>query len=321
MEKNTTHNTSITNNAGQLFSKTVNEKILLVQVLVGIFLYVNCLMIFTFFQKEAFRSDTRYILFAQTLFLDSTLMVMTDLASVGAFYQYPIPCIPCVILCVLMDWISNGTPLTLVAMCLERYVAVCMPLRHANISNPRSRLVGLLLVWSLSSIPSFIEFFAFVASASSSFWASAIICSLNVLNIHSWHTNLRTAVSQVYFLAMSAVIVFTYVKIMGAARVASSENKKSTTKSVRTVILHAFQLFLCTFQFWCPLIESAVFEIDIMLFINVRYSDFILFIIAPRCLSPLIYGLRDEKFFLVMKYYAFWGINKKTSPFFSSSVS
>uniref|UniRef100_A0A8C9VF62 Odorant receptor, family 91, subfamily A, member 1 n=2 Tax=Scleropages formosus TaxID=113540 RepID=A0A8C9VF62_SCLFO len=318
MENSTTQNTNITKQIGVPFSPLQHEKLFFVQVLVGVFLYVNCLMIFTFFQKEAFRPDTRYILFAQTLFLDSILMVMTDLASVGHYFGYPIPCIPCVILCVLMSWVSSGTPLTLVAMCLERYVAICMPLRHADIFSSRTRLVGLLLIWCLSSIPSLIEFFAFVASAPSSFWASSIICSLNALNIHSWHTNLRNAVSQLYFLTMSAVIVFTYVKIMAAARAASSENKKSTTKSVKTIVLHAFQLFLCSFQFWCPLIESAVFEIDFMLFINVRYSNFILFLISPRCLSPLIYGLRDEKFFLVMKYYAFLGINKKTSPFFNS---
>ncbi|KAL4601642.1 somatostatin receptor type 5-like [Arapaima gigas] len=312
MENSTSKNTSSTTVTGVLFSTAQNGKILFVQVLVGIFLYVNCLMIFTFFQKEAFRSDTRYILFAQTLFLDSTLMVMTDLASVGAYFQYHIPCISCVILCVLMDWVSNGTPLILVAMCLERYVAICMPLRHADISNPRSRLVGLLLVWSLSAIPSFIEFFSFVASASSTFWFSSIICSVSVLRLYSWHTSLRVSVSQLYFLALSAVIAFTYVKIMKAARSATCSNKRSTSKSLKTVILHTFQLFLCLIQFWCPLIESAVTEIDVLLFINVRYSNFILFLIAPRCLSPLIYGLRDEKFFAVLKCYLVCGMSKKS---------
>ncbi|XP_036393649.1 odorant receptor 131-2-like [Megalops cyprinoides] len=287
-----------------------NEQVVLVQILVGIFLYVNCLMICTFFKKESFRTDTRYILFAQTLFMDSALMVFTDVALIWNYFQITVNCIPCVILCTIMNWLTLGTPLTLVAMCLERYVAICMPLRHASISTTRTRLLGLVLIWCLSAIPALIILLAFVSSVPLSIYTSYMVCSVEMMMIYNWQVQIRAGLFQFYFIVMSITIGFTYVKIMAAAKGASS-NKKSASKGLRTVVLHAFQLLLCLIQLLCPYVEMAVFKIDYMLFINVRYSNFIMFILAPRCLSPLIYGLRDEKFFLVLRYYAVFGLNKK----------
>ncbi|XP_062407969.1 odorant receptor 131-2-like [Sardina pilchardus] len=302
---------NITRKPTNLFSRPLNEKILLVQVLVGIFLYVNSLMIFTFLKKEAFRTDTRYVLFAQTLFMDSFLMVLTDLAVIQSYYQYTIPCAPCVVLCMLMIWLQFGTPVTLVAMSLERYVAICMPLRHANISSERTQLVGLVVIWWLSAIPPFLVLFLFLEWAPASVLSSSMICEVELLLPRQWQANLRSVVATLYFLWMSAVIVFTYFRIVKVATKAASGNSKSTIKGRKTVILHAVQLLLCLIQFCCPFVETAILRIDLKLFINVRYFNFISFILAPRCLSPLIYGLRDEKFLLVLRYYAVFGLSKK----------
>ncbi|XP_036393651.1 odorant receptor 131-2-like [Megalops cyprinoides] len=302
--------TNLSNNPAPLLSRPWNEKVVLVQVLVGIFLYVNCLMICTFFKKEAFRTDTRYILFAQTLFMDSALMVFTDLALIGSYFQIPVPCIPCVIMCTIMAWLTLGTPLTLVAMCLERYVAICMPLRHASISTTRTRLLGLVLTWCLSAIPALIVFFIFTSSVPLSFFSTYLICTVEMMIVHNWQAQIKAVLYNLYFVIMSITIGFTYVKITAAAK-GASKNNKSASKGLRTVVLHAFQLLLCLIQLLCPYIEMAIMKIDYMLFINVRYYNFIMFVLAPRCLSPLIYGLRDAKFLLILRYYAICGLNKK----------
>ncbi|XP_030633934.1 odorant receptor 131-2-like [Chanos chanos] len=297
-----------------------SQKVLLVQILVGIFLYVNSLMIFTFLKKEIFREDTRYILFAQTLFSDSVLMVITDLALLGIYYNVLIPMIPCCILCTLMNWLNDCTPVTLVAMCLERYVAICMPLRHADISNSRNRKIGLLIIWTISSVISFVNLFGFLAVNPSHIMLSYVVCSVEVLLTFTWQAQLRAVLPQLYFICLFVIIVFTYIKILMAARAASSDNKKSTYKSLRTVALHAFQLFLCLVQLLSPYVELAVLQIDFMLFFDVRYANFVVFIIAPRCLSPLIYGLRDEKFFLVLKQHALFGLPKVVSAVFDANL-
>ncbi|XP_036412786.1 odorant receptor 131-2-like [Colossoma macropomum] len=293
----------------------------LVQVLVGIFLFVNCLIIFTFLKKEVFREDTRYILFAQTLFVDSAFMVVNDMLLIWYGYQYHIHIIPCIIISSAVTLLYICTPLTLVAMCLERYVAICMPLRHADISTSRTRCFGFFVIWGISSIAPLFTVVAYVSMIPSDALFSYAVCTAEVMLGEEWLAQVRALIFQILFFCMIIIILFTYIKIMIAARAASSDNKKSTNKSLRTVILHAFQLFLCMIQFVIPYMEMAFWNGDVMLFINVRYANFVVFMLVPRCLSPLIYGLRDEKFFIVLRHYACWGFDNlsQTLPIQSKS--
>ncbi|XP_051250324.1 odorant receptor 131-2-like [Dicentrarchus labrax] len=199
-------------------------------------------------------------------------------------------------------------------MTLERYVAICMPLQHSEMCSTRRSLHCILIIHSLSSVPTIVVLLIFFASASLSFYKEYKVCSVEMFIFHSWQDHLRSAMSQFYFLIMCIIIVFSYVKIMKVAKAASGENKKSTWKGLRTVILHGFQLLLCLIQLFNPFIEGAVLKIDFMLYINVRYFNYITFILAPRCLSPLIYGLRDEKFFNAMKYFVLCGLDKNLQP-------
>uniref|UniRef100_A0AAY4B2C5 G-protein coupled receptors family 1 profile domain-containing protein n=1 Tax=Denticeps clupeoides TaxID=299321 RepID=A0AAY4B2C5_9TELE len=274
---------------------------------VVIFLYINCLMIFTFLKKEAFRTDTRYILFSQTLFPDSGLILIANLALALVYYQVAIHFVVCCLLSVIMSLLSIVSPLALVAMCLERYVAICMPLRHADISTPRTRNICLLIMWLISSVIPIYVLFVSLFSIPSKFLLAYVVCSIDVLFVESWQNLVRSTLFQMYFLVMFGIVLFSYFKIMKAARAASSKNKKSTNKGLRTVLLHAFQLLLSLLRFICPYVETSVLHIDILLYVNLRYSDFIVFFLAPRCLSPLIYGLRDEKFSVVLRNYVFFG--------------
>uniref|UniRef100_A0A3B3SU47 G-protein coupled receptors family 1 profile domain-containing protein n=1 Tax=Paramormyrops kingsleyae TaxID=1676925 RepID=A0A3B3SU47_9TELE len=280
-------------------------------VLVGIFLYINSLMILTFFMKEAFRTDTRYILFAHMLFVDSFLMVATNLALLLIYNRVAIPYEACVVLNLLMIWLEFCTPLTLVAMCLERYVAVCKPLRHAAISTPRIRVVGMLLIWGLGCVPALVILLSFAALVSAERLTMRVLCSVDSLIVIEWQKYLQIAVFKFYFLVMSMVITFTYVKVAAAARSASGENRRSSTKGTRTVALHAIQLLLCLIQLLTPWLEMAVLQISVVIYAKIRVANFVVFMIAPRCLSPLIYGLRDQNFFQALKHYAVCGLDKK----------
>ncbi|XP_077063545.1 odorant receptor 131-2-like [Siphateles boraxobius] len=296
------------NNLNSTFSlKAINEKPLIVNVVVGILLYVNGLMIFTFLKKETFR-DARYILFAQTLFADTAFMVLTDLTLMGMFYQYPVHIIPCCMICTIMYFLTVCTPMTLVAMCLERYVAICLPLRHVSLSTPKNTFIGLLIIWGVSFIlPLFILIVSF-AYLSPGARFSYVVCSVEIMLQVTWLADMRAATQQLFFIIMLCIIVSTYIKIMIAARSASSENKKSSNKGLKTVLLHGIQLLLCMAHLIMPYIEMPLWNVDVMIFINVRYSNFILFLILPRGLSPFIYGLRDKKFNNALRYYVFCGI-------------
>ncbi|XP_050924283.1 odorant receptor 131-2-like, partial [Lates calcarifer] len=217
-------------------------KLIIVQILVMIFLCINLVLIMTFFKRECFHTSARYILFAVTLLSDSLLLFMSDILLILTIFRLTIQVWLCIIISVVLLLYATVTPVTLTAMTLERYVAICMPLRHGELCSTRSTMHCILIIHGLSSWP----------------------------KLHQ-------------------------------------ERIKSQKKGLRTVILHGFQLLLCLIQLWTPFIEAAVLQVNFSLFENVRYFNYIMFYFAPRCLSPLIYGLRDEVFFHALKNCASFG--------------
>ncbi|XP_006628152.1 odorant receptor 131-2-like [Lepisosteus oculatus] len=283
----------------------------IVQILVVVFLYVNSLLIVTFFKKEAFRTNMRYMFFAHTLVVDCIFLLLTNLVLLWSYFNILITAWSCILVCFIMGILTYATPLTLTAMCLERYVAICMPLRHADISTTSRAISSILIILALSAIPSTLILTILFSSVSLSFYTTRTICTVEITIVHKWQSYLRSAIAQFCFFVMAIIIAFTYLKIMAAAKAASSDNKRLASKGSKTVILHSMQLLLCLTEMLCPFIEMAVYEVNMQLFLDVRYFNYLAFILAPRCLSPLVYGLRDNKFYLVLKYYALFGLNKK----------
>ncbi|XP_012695398.2 odorant receptor 131-2-like [Clupea harengus] len=294
--------------------RPLNEKALLIQALIALFLYVNVLMIFTFFRKEAFRTNTRYILFAHTLICDCAFLIITDILLLLTVARIVMPTSLCIIICAILVNLNIATPLTLTVMSMERYVSICMPLRHAEISTPQRAVHGILVIQALCSVHVVVMLLSLFVAYPLSFYSSSLVCSLVMLHAYAWQKHLSDAVLQLYFLFMSLVICFSYIKIMGVARAASGEDRKSMNKGLKTVLLHALQLILSLIQLWCPFVEAAVLRIDLKVFETIRYFDYIMFILAPRCLVPLVYGLRDESFNTVLQYYALFGCHKRITP-------
>ncbi|XP_063348643.1 odorant receptor 131-2-like [Pelmatolapia mariae] len=287
--------------SGESFTWEIIYKFVIVQLFVVIFLCINLLLIGTFFSKEFFYTTMRYMFFAVALMSDSFILIMSNILVLWNFFRLPIQFYQCVIIYIPLVIFTFVTPITLTAMTLERYVAICMPLRHAELCSTRNTVHIIIIIHGLSSVPITIILSGFFASAMGSVYTKYTTCSMDMFIIVQWHDYFKLAVYQFYFLIMSITIIFSYIAIVKVAKAASGENKKSTWKGLRTVALHGFQLLLCLIQLWCPFIESAMLEINLQLFKDVRYFNYLTFNIAPRCLSPLIYGLRDEIFFGALK--------------------
>ncbi|XP_034557561.1 odorant receptor 131-2-like [Notolabrus celidotus] len=283
-----------------------------VQPLVLIFLSINISLIITFFQKECFNTTARYILFAVTLLSDSVLLIISDILLLLQYLGLTMEIRFCIIICSVVLHYVILTPVTLTTMTLERYVAICMPLHHAELCSTRSTMRCILIINGLSIVPCIIFLSLIFAFAPLSFYFQYKVCVVSVVLVYSWHDYVRSGLYQFYFLIMCIIIVFSYIKIMRVAKAASGESKKSTGKGLRTVALHAFQLLLCLIQLWFPFIEANVLQIHFKSFLNVRFFNYVIFFLAPRCLSPLIYGLRDEMFFHALKCNFFCGLYKKS---------
>ncbi|XP_029963587.1 odorant receptor 131-2-like [Salarias fasciatus] len=295
---------------GSTSRRRTDERVILVQVLVVVFLSINIMLIVTFFMKDVFYTTMRYILFAHALMSDCVTLFTTNLLLIFSFIGNPVHIFSCLVMFILTSVCNHLTPLTLTAMTLERYVAICMPLRHAELCSTRSTLQVFLIIYGLGVIPCILIMLVFFVSVSSNFNKYIRFCAAEIFIVHEWQGHMRSAVNQFYFLVMFVIIAFSYIHITKVAKAASGENRTSSRKGLRTVLLHGFQLLLCLIQLFCPMVEAAVLQTNIKLYTNFRYFNYIMFILAPRCLSPLIYGVRDDKFFLALKYYILCGLLK-----------
>ncbi|XP_036379922.1 odorant receptor 131-2-like [Megalops cyprinoides] len=258
------------------------------------FFYVNSVMFFTLRSKPVFRETSRYILFANIVFSDSILLLSnTVLYSFAVAYLYVFKAIcALVMLCTVVTY--TFTPLTLAVMSLERYVAICFPLQHAEITTQRRTNIALGVVWLLASLNIVIDLFYTTVTMPHSFIAPTF-CTRERLLIAKWQLDLFHGLNSLYFVTVAVIIIYTYIAIMVAARSASTD-KDSARKAHKTVLLHLIQLGLCLTSFLYGVFESMLSTIDLTLFLHLRVLFFFVLIILPRCLSPLIYGLRDDTF-------------------------
>ncbi|XP_061072293.1 odorant receptor 131-2-like [Conger conger] len=284
-------------------AKSLRLKTALVQVLVWFFIYTDIFMLSTFFCTQAFRSDTRYILFAHTLLMDSTLLLLTELVVLFNCFYILLPVGHCIALCFLMGFSAKNTPYTITAMCLERYVAICMPLRHAIISTTGRAIAAIIIIWAFSSVKLIVDLAIVIVTAPPGYFATPTSCDYQIILVTEWHQLMHFISKQMDFCIILLIIVFCYTKIMLAAQAASGENKQSASKGRHTLLLHAVQLFLCTADLWSPFILDVATKQSKHLYFPIRFFNFIFFTIFSRALSPLIYGLRDKKFNLALKYY------------------
>ncbi|XP_056118503.1 odorant receptor 131-2-like [Rhinichthys klamathensis goyatoka] len=273
----------------------------LTQIFVLPFIYLIFLMLLIFSKKETFRTETRYILFGHSLLVDLIFLCLTDFIVLLSYNFVLIPLHFCIPICMLTEAIAVSAPLTIGAMCVERYVAICMPLRHHAISTSRRAIMVILMIWILSSITPFVDMFILVSTASREYLSQLTHCHYEIMIPEKIHHFARGLLYIVGLVVILIIEIFCYIMIYLAARAASGD--KSASKGQRTISLHIIQLFLCTAEVMCPYIESVVMQYDIQIYLTVRFINFLTFSITSRAVSPLVYGFRDEKFYAAMAYY------------------
>ncbi|XP_008289086.1 olfactory receptor 56A3-like, partial [Stegastes partitus] len=260
------------------------------------FLYINGTMLFTLRSKAVFCETARYILLYNLLFAETVQLVLSQilflLAACRIKLTYPV--------CGLLTGITNLTtiisPLTLVVMSVERYVAVCYPLRHVDIITIRNTSVAIILVWTFSSLNVFIRILLLVIFPSEDLQSLQMkqACSVIAMFVGPiFHTYSKTFTC-VLFISAAVVIISSYIGVAAAARSASAD-KASAQKARNTLLLHLVQLGLSlSSTIYNPLLVALSTILTRILFLRLQNFFYMLIFIVPRCLSSLIYGLRDQ---------------------------
>lgn len=284
------------------------------QVLVWPFVCIDLFMFYVYLRRPMLRAEARYVLFSQTLLADTVFLLLSDFVVITYHVVLLLPIGFCIPLVIIMDGLTHVSPTIIVAMCLERYVAISMPLRHINIFTPNQTRVITAFVWLLSFIKPFVDLCIFLSYATARYFSQLTFCYYEILLMQDWHMSLRGNLYILNYAVVLVVLLFCYVSIMLIAQRASGDNKKSASKGQRTLLLHLLQLILCTLETICPFVEAKILEMrDIDVYLIVRYFNFLAFSVLSRATSPLIYGFRDERFYASLKQYAKCGMNSVSS--------
>ncbi|XP_058270807.1 odorant receptor 131-2-like [Hemibagrus wyckioides] len=286
------------------FDATTVTKIAVAVLMSLFFVYVNGIMLFALGSKSVFHETPRYILFAHMLFNDSFLLMVTTIMYSMSLALATVARAFCSLLVFISSCTFQNAPLTLALMSLERYVAICFPLRHCTIATQKSTGIGLVIIWFVSSL-NIVTDIMFDLVTDTSHLLKITFCTREKLFVAKWQADKTQGFDLLIFVSVTVIILFTYVSIMITARSISS-NKESATKAHKTVLLHLIQLGLCLTSFLFGIIERALYMLsgsNSSLFIHLRYLNFLIVLILPRCLSPLIYGLRDDAVRPIFIYY------------------
>ncbi|CAJ1063684.1 odorant receptor 131-2-like [Xyrichtys novacula] len=119
-------------------------------------------------------------------------------------------------------------------------------------------------------------------------------CNILLLSLVPESHIYDTVYNTVLFVFAGVAVIFSYISVMIAARSASAD-KASTQKARDTLLLHLIQLCLILLStVHSTLIVNISQVVSRLVFIRIMNVFYIFITILPKCLSALIYVLRDH---------------------------
>ncbi|XP_012693895.2 odorant receptor 131-2-like [Clupea harengus] len=297
----------------QMFKVEMNEgplsKLLVTILMSLLFICINCIMFHTLMSKPVFRELPRYILFAHMLCNDTVHLLVVSMLYILSLNLQMIPKAVCSLIVIVSAGTARISALSLGVMSLERYVAICFPLRHSEMATQKGTGVAIAIIWFLGCLSPVIDnMYALIVNPVS--FKDPMFCTRERFILSPWQRDVFQGLNGFFFVLVTVIILFTYVSVIVAAKSASAD-KDSAKKAWRTVLLHLGQLVLCLNSLLYGTIERALaMTSSSRLFMDLRYLNFLFVLILPRCLSPLIYGLRDDAVRPLFLYYVRCGAQK-----------
>ncbi|XP_046882526.1 odorant receptor 131-2-like [Hypomesus transpacificus] len=272
--------------------------------------YINSTLVYTFTKHQVFNTNPRYILFIHLVVNDMLQLTLACLLHVLSYIVFTLNVSFCCFLLVTAIFTTFNTPFNLATMAIERYIAVCIPLRHAQICTVRRTYMVIGLMWAVSAIPILKEVFTLFATEPLSFFNTRIFCQReNVFKSTTMSEN-QYIPQYVYLALVWLTLLYTYLSIMFAARAASGDARKARN----TILLHGLQLLLCMFTYVHSILQSGLLQIFPTKLLNIRFASYVIVQIIPRFISPIVYGLRDQTFRKHLKGYLLCRVNASTYP-------
>ncbi|KAM6907114.1 odorant receptor 131-2-like [Xenentodon cancila] len=284
-----------------------------------VFLFVNGVMLFTLRSKAVFRETSRYILLYNLLFADTIQLAYSQVLFLMSASRVTMLYSVCAAVTVLNSLFNHVSNLTLVSMCLERYVAVCYPLRHATIITIKNTGVTIGVLWTFSLVNILIQIGLILNFEELQQMQMKDFCGKESLFLDPLPNMYEKASTYFIFVLAGVSVSFSYIGIIVAARSASTD-KASATKARKTLLLHLLQLGLSM----SSVVHNSLLVViskalDRLTAVYIQIFIYVIIIIFPKCLSSLIYGLRDQTIRPVLLFNL--GCQCRGSPLLNPSYS
>ena len=277
----------------------------LIIVILGIVINcINGIIVLTFCKNSVFHSDSRYILY-MNLVVNDMILIYVSVTMHVLIHAYPnFNVSMCCTLVVTGSTTHMNTPIILAGMAIERYIAICKPLHHAQICTVRRTCIIIALTWGVGFVPAVADVIIVLATRPIGFFSSVIFCfSLNLYNTR-YHEEKVKVVQALYMSFVWLTLIYTYFMIFRTARSAKGDTA-SAKKAQNTILLHGAQLLLCMLSYITPLSDAVLISFFPMHRSKITFLCYLITNIIPRLLTPLIYSVRDQTFAKHMsKYYS-----------------
>ncbi|KAM9534693.1 odorant receptor 131-2-like [Salvelinus alpinus] len=271
--------------------------------------YINGTFVHTFFKHEIFNVNPRYILFIHLVINDMIQLTIAVFLHVISYILFTINVSLCSFLLMIAIFTTLNTPVNLATMALERYIAICIPLRHSQICTVHRTYILIGIIWIMAAIPILPDLFILLATEPLQFFHSKIFCSRDSLFRNPYLIEKKNISHAVYLTVVWFTLFYTYFRIMFTAKAANADAKKARN----TILLHAVQLLMCMFTYIGPLIDSLLLYIFSTHALEIQFTSYVIVHILPRFISPIVYGLRDQTFRKYLKRYLICRVNEHLS--------
>ncbi|XP_037535837.1 odorant receptor 131-2-like [Nematolebias whitei] len=256
---------------------------------------INSSMLHTFLRHSLFYENPRYIMFICMVVNDALQLTLVTALYVVSYIFRKIHASVCCFLVMTAVLTTRSTPLILAGMALERFISICFPLHYGQVCTVRRTLLLIGVILILTATPPVTDLLITVVKEPPSFLQASVFCDHSLLFRHPSIYYKNCVFDGVFLSFVALTLLYTYCKIMLAARAAST-SLTSVKRARNTVLLHGGQLLLCMLAFVVPSLQAALISIFPQLSTEIRYIFFLLVYIIPRFLSPVVYGFRDELF-------------------------
>ncbi|XP_076601895.1 odorant receptor 131-2-like [Chaetodon auriga] len=285
--------------------------------------YINGTLIQTFRKHQIFHMNPRYILFIHLVVNDMIQLTTTISLFLFSYIFYKINVALCCLILTFSVFTTLNTPLNLAVMAVECYIAVCLPLRHAELCTIKRTYILIGSIWAMSAVSTLPDVFIILATEPVQFFHSTIFCEKDTMFRHPINLKKRDISYTICLIGVCLTLLYTYFKVVLAAKKAKgAKSADGDAKKVRnTILLHGFQLLLCMLTYVAPVLKKSLYYWSPKHYLHGVFVSYIFIQVLPRLVSPVVYGLRDKTFRQHLKKHLLCTVRTSIKPWTAAKFS